>query len=75
MMSMQWKARVRTPAQADDLRARYDLKAIRRAEPYPFYGRWKKADLDEFLLPAYVKLTAFYAKAARQGSAVAVVIY
>lgn len=60
---------------ADDLRLRYDLKAIRKAEPYPFYNRWKKAHLDDYLLPAYTKLTAFYAKAAKTGSAVASVIY
>lgn len=59
----------------DDLRARYDLKAIRRAEPYPFYGQWKKASLEEFLVPAYGKLTAFYAKAAKGSSAVTLVIY
>lgn len=59
----------------DDLRDRYDLKAIRRAEPYPFYGRWKEAHLEEFLIPAYGKLTAFYVKAAKGGNAVTLVIY
>ncbi len=59
----------------DDLRARYDLKAIRRAEPSPFYGRWKSAHFDEFLLPAYLDLSTFYAKAANRGSSVVLVIY
>lgn len=60
---------------ADDLRTRYDLKAIRKAAPYPYYDKWRKTHLDDFLLPAYAKLTAFYTKAAKTGSAVASVVH
>lgn len=60
---------------ADDFRLRYDLKAIRKAAPYPFYNRWKKAYFDDYLLPAFTKLTAFYTKSAKTGSAVASVVY
>lgn len=59
----------------DDLRARIDPKALRRADIYPFYTNWKIAEIEDLLLPAYSKLTSFYAKAAKKGNAVAAVIY
>ena len=54
---------------ADELRRRVDLKAMSVAELYP--DIWDETDvIDEYLVPAYDRLCAFYADAAQEGQAI-----
>jgi hypothetical protein len=54
-----------------EIRRRFDPKAMAAAQLYPLHGQWSdEPDIIDELLDAFVKVRAFFASAARRGDAV-----